>query len=117
MSIETTLYNTLRNNAGVEALVSTRIYPLVAPDNAATPYITYQVIVGTAHNKLASAPDSERKIIQINCISNTYTNAKAIAEACKSAINVSVGYLVSERDDYFSQNESYRIMLDFSLIG
>ena len=117
MSIETTLYSTLSNASGVTALVSTRIYPQVAPDNAATPYITYQVIVGMAHNKIAGAPESERKIIQLNCISNTYSNAKAIAEACKAAINVAVGYLVSERDDYFDQTEKHRVMLDISMIG
>ena len=117
MSIESTLYDTLRNDASVAALVSTRIYPQVAPDNAATPYITYQVIVGTAYNKASGAPDSERKVVQVNCISNTYSGAKAIAEACKAAINVSVGYLNAERDDYFSQIETHRIMLDFSLIG
>ena len=117
MSIESTLYDTLRNAAGVSALVSTRIYPQIAPDNAATPYVTYQVIVGTAHNKLVGAPGSERKIIQVNCISNTYSGAKAIAEACKAAINTSVGYLNAERDDYSPEIEIHRIMLDFSLIG
>ena len=117
MSIESTLYDTLRNNAGVAALVSTRIYPLVAPDNAAVPFIVYQLITGMAHNQLVGAPGSERKVLQVSCVANSYTAAKAIAVACKASINVSVGYLMSERDDFFDQAEFYRIMLDFSLIG
>jgi hypothetical protein len=117
MSIESTLYDTLRNDVTVAGLVSTRIYPQVAPDNASVPYVTYQVIVGTAHNKLVGAADSERKVIQINCISNSYSNAKTIAVACKAAVNGAVGYLNAERDDYYEQTENHRVMLDFSLIG
>lgn len=117
MSIETTLYSTLSSASGVTALVSTRIYPMVAPDTATTPYITYQVISGSAHNLLQGAPSTERKVIQINCISNSYANAKAIAAAVKAAINPATGYLVSDGDDYFSATEKYRVRLDFSLIG
>ena len=117
MSIESTLYDALQNDAGVTALVGARVYPQVAPDNAAVPYITYQVIVGTAFNLIAGAPDAERKVIQVNCISNSYANAKAISEACKAAINVSIGYLTSEGDDYFQQTQNHRVRLDFALIG
>jgi hypothetical protein len=117
MSIEQTLYDTLQNDATLTGLVGAKIYPQVAPDNAANPYITYQVISTEAHSKLVGAPDTERKTVQVNCISNTYSNAKAISTACKAAINVAVGYLTSERDDYFPQTENHRVMLDFSLIG
>ena len=117
MSIETTLYATINNDAGVTTLVADRIYPQVAPDNASVPYVTYQVVATEAHNLLAGAPPTERKLIQINCISNSYANAKAIAEAIKSSLNVSTGYLNSEGDDYFPQTENHRVRLDFSLIG
>lgn len=117
MTIETTLYAAINDDAAVTALVADRIYPLVAPDSAAVPYVTYQVIAGESHNKLVGAPDTERKVIQVNCISNTYANAKAVAEAIKAAINVSVGYCTSEGDDYFSQTENYRVRLDLALIG
>ena len=80
MSIETALYDALQNNSALTALVGSKIYPQVAPDNAAVPYCTYSVVVGTAYNLIAGAPSTERKLIQVNCISNSYTNAKAIAE-------------------------------------
>jgi hypothetical protein len=117
MSIETTLYAAINNDAAVTTLVADRIYPQVAPDSASVPYVTYQVISTEAHNKLAGAPDTERKVVQVNCVSNSYANAKAIAEAIKSALNVSVGYLISEGDDYFSQTQNHRVRLDFALIG
>jgi hypothetical protein len=117
MSIEQTLYDTLRNDGTVAGLVSTRIYPSVAPDNAAVPYLTYQVISTEAHNKLVGSPDTERKSIQVNCISNSYTESKSISAACKSAINGTVGYLDNDDDDYFAQTQNYRVRLDFALIG
>ena len=117
MSIEQTLYDTLRNNGTVAGLVGAKIYPSVAPDGAAVPYVTYQLISSEAHNKLTTAPDTERKLLQVNCISNSYTTAKSSAVACKSAINGTVGYLMGEGDDYFNQTENHRVRLDFSLIG
>ena len=117
MSIEQTLYDTLRNDSTVAGLVSTRIYPSVAPDNAAVPYITYQVISSEQHNRMSEALDTQRKGIQVNCISNSYTEAKSVSAACKSAINGAVGYLLDEDDEYFSQTQNYRVRLDFSLIG
>lgn len=117
MSVEQTIYDTLRNDATVAGLVSTRIYPLVAPDNADTPYITYQVIDSGPHNKLVGAADSEQKTVQVNCTSNSYSEAKSIAVACKAAVNGTVGYCTYEDDDYFPQTENHRVLLDFSLIG
>jgi hypothetical protein len=117
VSVEQTLYDTLRNDATVAGLVSTRIFPQVAPDNAATPYIVYQVIGNDPHNTLAGAPNSEQKTVQVGCISNTYSEAKDIAVACKAAINGANGYCTFEGDDYFAQTENHRVMLDFSLIG
>lgn len=116
MTIETTLYTLLSTASGVTSLVSTRIYPLVAPQDAALPYVTYQVVSTEAHNQLSGAAPSERKVVQINCISNTYANAKAIAEAVKTAL-VNNGYLTGGGDDYFSETQNHRVMLDWSLIG
>jgi len=116
MSIETTLYNALSGDAAIIALVSDRIYPQIAPDSAAVPYITYQVIATNAYNVLVGAPGSERKVIQINCVSNTYAQAKSISTAVKTAL-VDVGYLTGGGDDYFSSTERHRVRLDFALIG
>lgn len=123
MSIEVTLYSTLTGDAGVQAFVSSgsplvhRIYAQVAPPNAALPYVSYQLIATSAHNKMASRYDSERKLLQINCISNSYKQAKLLAEAIKAAITVDVGFLMGEGDDYFESSQNHRIRLDFSLIG
>ena len=120
MSIETQLYAVLIADSAVRGYVSSgsplvhRIYPLRAPDNAAVPYITYQVIVGTAYNYLEGAPDTERKLIQYNCVSNSYGQAKGMAEAIKSALETNYGWLGGESDDYFPSTQNYRVRLDWS---
>lgn len=123
MSIESTLYGALSTDATLLALVGEgsplvgKIYPNVAPDSVTAPYITYQLIGGMPHNLMAGAPQTERKVFQINCISNTYSNAKAIAEAVKGAVNASIAYVTSEADDYFPQTQNHRVRLDIALIG
>jgi len=123
MSVETTLYATLSADAGVRAIVSSgspldhRIYPQIAPDTAVLPYLTYQLITANPFNVLAGAPGGERKLVQINCIANSYSEAKTLAAAVKAAINVDVGYVQAETDDYFSSVESFRVIVDIAMIG
>ena len=117
MSIESTLFAALDGDATLTALLESRIFPQVAPDNAAVPYITYQLIATEAHNVLNGAPGSERKLLQVNCISKSYSQAKDMAAACKGAIEVSIGYLNGGGDDYFNQTQNHRVRQDFALIG
>lgn len=117
MSIETTLFDTINDDAAVTALISGRVYAQVAPDNAAVPYVTTQLIANEPHSRVNGSYNSERKVFQVNCVSNSYENAKAVAEAIKAAITPSIGYLNGEGDDYFAQTERHRVYLDFSLIG
>lgn len=129
MSIETTIYATLAADPTVVGLVGSnspvrvRIYPNLAPPEserarqtgAAKPYLSYQVISGLPFNYLAGRPDTERKVVQLNCVADTYHAAKQLAEAVKDALELT-GYFEGERDDYFPETQSHRVMLDFSII-
>lgn len=129
MAIEDTVYSTLAADSTVAGLVGgnspvvVRIYPNLAPPETervrqtggSKPYLSYQVISGTAYNYLQGRPDSERKVVQINCIADTYAAAKTLAEAVKDALELS-GHLQGERDDYFEATQLHRVSLDFSLI-
>jgi len=124
MTIESTLYSTLSADATVQGLVSDltvspnvhRIFTGFVPDNAALPYVAYQVITHTAFNKLSGAPDTQRKVAQINCISNDYDEAKSLAEACRAALD-EIGYQSGGSDDYFPATQNYRTTIDFAFIA
>ena len=122
MTIETTIYSTLSADSSVRALVSTgsplihRIWPQVAEDNAAVPYVTWQVISHTTYNKLPSVPDTHRKLVQFNCISDDFDEAKSLAEAVRAALD-SIANQTGGGDDYFPDTQNYRTTLDFAFIA
>ncbi len=67
MSAEPTIVTTLG------ALVSNRVFPDVAPENTARPYITYQQVGGTGINFLdqATVPNKRHARFQINVWAET----------------------------------------------
>ena len=99
MTIETDLYTTLSGNAGVSALVGTRIYPNLVPESAANPCIDYSTVAETRVDTIAGVSDMRRSMMQISCHADTYAAAKGLAEAVFSALDGN-GYLESAIDSY-----------------
>lgn len=108
MGLEQDLYTRLTMNAGVKALVATRVYPLAAPQDAAMPNLAYQRISGVpdlAHN---GATGIMRARVQITCMASTYAGVKALSDAVEAALHgwkggsVGAAIIDNERDDYSS---------------
>ena len=122
MTIETTLVSTLEAESTLTALIAFgspqvhRIYPKVAPVKVEAPYILYHLIATDAHHTFAASGTTERKLFQVDCWSKTYAEAKSIANAVKTAL-ATAGYQTRESDDYHSQVQLYRAIIDFALIG
>ena len=108
MSIETDLYTTLANDAGVSALVSTRIYPNLVPESAANPCIDYSTITETRMDTLSGVGDARRSTIQISCHADTYAAAKGLFEAVYSALEGD-GYLESAIDSYDPSTQTHSV--------
>ena len=116
MSIETTLYSTLAGSSGVTDLVSTRIYPNPAPEDAAKPLISYMMVAGSRISTLPGVSDAVRKRIQINCHANTYSSAKAVAAAVVAALEGN-GYLELEFDLYYdATTQTHTVAVDWSFM-
>jgi hypothetical protein len=115
MSIETTLYATLANNATVAALVSTRIYPVPAPEQTAFPYLTYFNVAGSRISTLPGVGDGVRKRIQINCNAETYAGSKALGSAVIGALEGN-GYLDLEFDLYDPTTQVFTLVIDWSFM-
>ena len=116
MSIETDLYTTLSNDSGVTALISTRIYPNLAPEGVTHPYVTYQVVTGERLSTIAGVDDAKRKRIQINCHADTYASAKDLAAAVEAALEGD-GYLAFERDFYDPDTQIHTVNVDWSFMA
>ena len=122
MSIEATIYSTLTTDATVAGLVGSgsptvyRVYPNLAPDGVAVPYVTYELVAYTSYDYVSGAPTAHRKVFQINCISDDFDEAKTLVEAARSALE-GVGYMQSAGDDYYPETQRHRCRMDFALIA
>lgn len=87
MSAETELFDALTEAAPVAALVSTRVYPDLVPQDQALPAIGYARLstepVTTIHS---SAPVMERVTLEVACMATTRAGADALATVSQTAL-------------------------------
>ena len=118
MSIESDLYTHLKDDAGVSALVGVKIYPMKAPQNVTSPYISYQVINDNGNQCMSGEVYQNDTRFQIDCWSTKYSEVKAIKEAVISAlIGFKSSNSISNMDDYEPDTKLYRQLIDFKLKG
>jgi len=107
------IYNILANDAGVSAIVSNRISPVLLPQGSAFPAVVYHELnlVATPTKDSNSRLDFTR--VQIDCLATTYEAASELADAVRSALNVvtpniyngvNVFYIEFEDEQEFSDN-------------
>lgn len=90
MSLESALYTHLVNDTAVAALVSTRIYPLVTPQDALLPAIAYQVIDDVPVYTHQSASGQSRSRVQLT-MQGTYSQVVALRYAVQQAVHTFTG--------------------------
>lgn len=96
-----------------------RIYPLVAPQPATTPYVVYTRVSSTLENVLAGngTPPIDNTRFQVDCYSKTYSEALTVASAVQAAMlgwserNVQISSSALYEDDV----KLFRFMMDFSV--
>ena len=116
--IESDLVAHLKANTALTALVSTRIYPMTAPQNVVKPYITYQVISDNSNQCVGGAVYQSDTRFQLDCWSTKYSEVKAIKTAVVNAIlGFKSSNSISVMDDYEDETLLYRQMIDFKLKG
>jgi hypothetical protein len=118
MSVETDLYAYLEVNSAISDAVEDRIYPLTAPENCKTPYITYRNIIDMDLTSFQGDNYSNKTSIQLDIYSPRYSEVKAVAGAVKIAMyKYSItphGYTC--RDILESDTKLFRQLIEFKLI-
>lgn len=124
--IEVVFRDHLVGNAGVAALIATRLYPEVLPQAATLPAATYQVVDRT---EVVARPDLStlrlmRMRIQVDCYASSYAGVKAVEAATIQAIygfNHAVSDAVIQtrvvdlRDAVQAEENSWHSSLDASI--
>lgn len=129
MIIEQALFVELKTAAGITALVGTRVYPLILPQNAAFPAITFQKVSGSRSHSQSGPSNLAHPRFQISCWAKgdtAYPDAKGLAAQVRQAIDGFKGTmggaggvdvqsceLVSEVDGYVGESYLYVVHLDF----
>jgi hypothetical protein len=76
--IETALYEILRNDAGVSALVGTRVYLGRLPDNTIFPAVSFQRITTTKPQTLTTRVTFRNSLIQVDSWARTGGEIQAL---------------------------------------
>lgn len=110
MALEEGLYAYLVADAGVAALIGTRLYPLLVPQDAALPAMAYQRISGPRDHTHDGASGLAMARIQFTAVGSSYSEAKSVMAALRAALDgfsgtmgeVTVGaaLLQNERDEW-----------------
>jgi len=106
----------LSADSNVTALVSTRIFPDLAPRGALAPYITYKLAGGSAETLLEGGRSFDALRVQVDCYATTKDGAIDLGLLCATAIET-MGYLIgpnpSARD---SASNLFKDSADYGLI-
>jgi hypothetical protein len=131
MSIDSILYDRLKDAAGgLDDIVGTRIYPARAEQNAALPYVVWEVIDKVVDGRaMGSDPAIRRARIQIDGFETTYSLARALEDAIRARVQrwrtsgppvVFDTYLIDTSGPYQDETASgpadvYRVTLQIEL--
>ena len=110
-----TLIDILLADAATIALVGNRITPLTRPQDLQLPAITAQRISVVPQNSLRGFANLDANRVQLDCWADTYAGARALAAACRTAINAAGHVCVSEVDDFEIETRTFRVIQDYSV--
>ena len=119
VDFEIVLLRTLREDAGLSALVGNKVFALVIPQGTKLPCITFQRIGGMPANTLSGHSGLEEIDLQIDVWARDYDEAKAIAKAVRAAMPPSgprfSAHLIEDQDLYEDGTYYFRVNMEFKV--
>ena len=119
VDFEIVLLRTLREDAGLSALVGSKVFALVIPQGTKLPCITFQRIGGMPANTLSGHSGLEEIDLQIDVWARDYDEAKAIAKAVRSAMPPSgprfSAHLIEDQDLYEDGTNYFRVSMEYKV--
>ena len=95
--------------------VCDRVYPIVMPDDAVYPAITYQVIYDGANQATNGNLSSRDVRFQVDIYSKSYGEAKSLKDLVFSEVIGLKGGDISSQDLYEDGIELFRQLIDFKI--
>ena len=119
VDFEIVLLRTLREDAGLSALVGNKVFALVIPQGTKLPCVTFQRIGGMPANTLSGHSGLEEIDLQIDVWARDYDEAKATAKAVRAAMPPSgprfSAHLIEDQDLYEDGTNYFRVNMEFKV--
>jgi hypothetical protein len=117
MNLEEKLFAVLSTDAGVIALVGTKVYPLEAAQDTVLPYVAYTRVSSNRVYSLGGYSNLENPRIQVDCYSSTYSGSKALSVAVISALRsaTTFGVEIDDPQEMREDEDVYRVSVDLSI--
>lgn len=121
MNVEQQIKSVLAADGTVAALVTAdsiaRIYPVSMPQDVTMPAVCFQRVSTVPVNDLGGTQDHDWVRVQVDSWASTYSGAKALAAAVRTAMRTTpvYGQLLMELDDYDDVVKLYRVIQDFTV--
>lgn len=94
--IEAAVYSILTADSTLAALVGTRVYPNVVPQDVALPAVAYQRIsTSRVYSHSPGVSQLARPRFQFTSVANSYSDVKAVANAVRGALDAYGGTAAS----------------------
>ena len=100
--IQAGIFSLLSQNTSISALIGSRIYPVLLPEDSTLPAMTYHVIGGASMPTLSTS-GMQRMRMQFDCWGQTYDDAATLRSTLISALNGYQGTLSDGTNLQFAQ--------------
>lgn len=108
-----TVRNILVAAGGVTALVGTRISPVLRAQDEPLPAVVLTLVSAVPQNILVGAPTLDSNRVQLDAYAATYAGARALADACRAALEAGGCTLDNEFDVFEPETDEYRVAQDW----
>jgi len=126
MNVGKVIYDVLKNDVDVAALVSTRIHPVYAPQESAYPLVTFSIPKGTRFLETKDGASTLDFVpLSVDCFSETYDECADLAEKVRVALDRYTGtvatitvdnIVIDEFENDFDEDiNKYWNTLDFTI--
>lgn len=118
MAVEQDIYSALSGFSGLSSLVSSRIYPIKAPQSPTYPMVVYKRISNNELNDLSGSSGIGNSRFQFSVYAETYSALVGVADQINLAMAASSinHVLISRIDlDFDDVADKYSIAIDYSL--
>lgn len=99
MSTETDLFSDLTGDAGVSAIVASRVFPAVLPDDVTFPAIAYREVSAVRIGGVCL-----QRRMQVDCYAASYSEMKSLRDAVQALAETKGNWGYTEGPDLYEED-------------